>query len=130
MRAEQSIVANALRLWSERSNDLARQILDDVMSSCHDDDLEFAFDYDDLRPPHPFAELLRRAFAPELDPTILLISTLAAEFGDHNCPQFKSAQDEWHAAIMRFADRYGIWSPEPSCRESPLTAAAQQLPLI
>lgn len=90
-------------------------ILDRALAGHDSEDLEFAFEYDDLHPPHPFAELLRRAFAPKLDPTVLLISTLAAEVDDKDWPlQFESAQHEWHTAIMRFAERYGIWNPE-SC---------------
>lgn len=108
-------MGNALQLWSERPNEAALTILDSVLANQDAEDLEFAFEYDDLHLPHPFAELIRRAFAPHLDPTILLISTLAAEVGDRDWPpQFESAQQDWHAAIMRFAERYGIWNPE-SC---------------
>lgn len=100
------------------------QILDRALLGYDRSDLDFAFDFDDLHPPHPFSELLRQAFAPHLDPLVLLASTLATEVNDlEETPQVTKVRIEWHAAIMQFADRYQIWEPDLALDDATASAA-------
>lgn len=69
-------------------------ILDEAMAGRYGEDLDFEFDADEMRPPHPFAMLLRQAFAPTADPLSL------------------SPKRRWNLIILPFAQRYGIWEPD------------------
>lgn len=107
-----SIVETALRLLKEQPWESPLHILDSALAGYEGDDLEFEFDYDELQLPHPFAELVRRAFAPDLDITELLLTTVDIEPRDpHLRSRIELARDAWQRAIGRFADRYRIWSP-------------------
>lgn len=71
--------------------------------------------YRDLRhPPSPFAELLRRAFAPELDPRELALIALASQTAaDAELEQrIRTARGHWERVIDRFAARYDLWNAE------------------
>lgn len=101
------VVRTALALWLELPHASALEILDRAMRAHHGEDLDFQFECE-LQPPHPFAELLRRAFAPDLHPTELLRATELDEPAD---PWIDSIARAWDRAILRFAERYGIWGP-------------------
>lgn len=70
------------------------RILDEAMDGRRGEELDFEFDVDELRPPHPFAMLLRRAFAPTINPASL------------------SPKRRWNLVILPFARRYHIWEPD------------------
>lgn len=106
-----SVVATALILWLQHPDRPALQILDQAMQAFESEDLNFAFD-DELNPPHPFAELVRRAFAPSLNPAevFAMIVDLEATSPPSRI-RIESTGKEWSLAIERFAERYGIWGP-------------------
>lgn len=88
-----SIAEAAVNLFKRHPHRDPLQILDEAIGSRRGEELDFEFDQDELRPPHPFAMLLRRAFAPTIDPASL------------------SPQRRWKLVILPFARRYGIWEP-------------------
>jgi hypothetical protein len=103
---ESAVVSTALSLWAQEPNLPPLQVLDRAMLRHAGEDLEFQFDGEfELAPPHPFAELIRRAFAPDLDPRLLVLAI------DSSLPELESLSAEWHRAVMRFADRYNLWRP-------------------
>ncbi len=64
---------------------------------------------DHLDPPSPFAELVRRAFAPRLDPYAwMLMADQAA--GDADPTPQKVVLDAWQDALDRFGQRYNLWT--------------------
>lgn len=106
-----SIVATALVLWLEHPEAPALSILDLAMQAYEGEDLEFAFE-DELQPPHPFAELVRRAFAAHLNPNELFATIVDVEPESlHLRAPVEAASIEWSLAIERFSERYGIWDP-------------------
>jgi hypothetical protein len=90
-------------------------VLDEAMRRHAGEDLDFQFDGEiELAPPHPFAELIRRAFAPQLDSTEISLSLAGVQFQDRKlCSRLLRARRRWERAIRRFAERYRIWDPEP-----------------
>jgi hypothetical protein len=110
------VVRTALALSLELPDASALEILDRAMRAHDGEDLEFQFECE-LQPPHPFTELLRRAFAPDLDRMELLSATeqLTERLDEPADPQMRSWIDsiacEWDRAILLFAQRYGIWGP-------------------
>ena len=64
---------------------------------------------DHLDPPSPFAELVRRAFAPRLDPYAwILMADHAVQ--DSDADQQAKVLDAWQDALERFGARYHLWA--------------------
>lgn len=115
------IVDLALDLQHELPNVAAIDLIDHAMRDCRGGDLSFrntgptAALYADHRdPPSPFAELLRRAFAPELDPRELALIGLAAQGGTDPdlAPRIRAAEQHWQRVIDAFAARYDLWNAQ------------------
>lgn len=108
---EQDIVDTALKLWAEDPRQAPLTILDRAIARFERADLDFAFDADQLHFPHPFAELIRLAFAPQLSPSALRSAWLNATDDAASHESAEAVQAEWQRTIMCFADRYGLWLP-------------------
>lgn len=108
---EGEVVEVALSLWAHRPTEEPLSILDRAMGQFEPHDLDFAFDADQLRPPHPFAELIRLAFAPLTAGTPILTPCKAD--ASYLIPEWapEAMHGEWQRIIMCFADRYGLWLP-------------------
>lgn len=112
------VVDLALDLQLELPNVAAIDLLDHAMREHHGSHLSFcntgptAVLYGDHRdPPSPFAELLRRAFAPQLDPRELALIGLAETGGDAELQQrARAAGQRWERVIDSFAARYDLWN--------------------
>lgn len=94
IETEVPVVRTALQLWLGLPDASALEVLDLAMQLHSGEDFDFQFECE-LHPPHPFAELLRQAFAPNLDAAAASNTTTLA----------------WDCAILLFAQRYGIWGP-------------------
>ena len=68
---------------------------------------------DDLYPPSPFAELLRRAFAPQFDPReAALLALFNQDVDGAVWPRIQAADERWQVEVInRFAERYRLWPP-------------------
>jgi hypothetical protein len=108
-----AVVATALLLWAENSDLPAIAVLDLAMDLHAGEILDYQFDPElELAPPHPFAELLRRAFAPEIDPADLAASFVDVRIEDRALRvRLDRIRGCWRQAILRFAERYRIWEP-------------------
>jgi len=108
------VVATALLVLAEYPGLSALAVLDEAMHRHSGEDLDFQFDPDiELAPPHPFAELIRRAFAPQLDPTEISLSLAGVQFEDAELrSRTIRTRRSWEHAVRRFANRYGIWDSE------------------
>lgn len=113
------VVDLALDLQHELPNVAAIDLIDHAMRDYRGTDLSFrntgptAALYADHRdPPSPFAELLRRAFAPQLDPRELALIGLAGRPGtDPDLqPRIRAAEQHWQRVIDGFAARYDLWN--------------------
>lgn len=106
------MVELALSLWAHLPLEAPLAILDRTMARFEPYDLDFAFEADQLRSPHPFAELIRLAFAPDLNTSARVVWPKQPNARSAS-PEFLSeaVHAEWHRIIMRFADRYGLWLP-------------------
>lgn len=91
--AKSSVVEVAIELSRQYPHTDPLEILDCAIGGRYGEELDFEFEADELRPPHPFAMILRRAFAPTVDPLSL------------------SPKRRWSLIILPFAQRYGIWEP-------------------
>lgn len=112
-----SVAWTAVCLGIEHPNLPAVDVLDRAVRAHPNDDLDFQFDTDEeLSPPHPFAELLRRAFAPHLDPDELLVAFLDEASSDMSTAQSRRARvrRHWNHVLLRFAQRYRLWEFDPS----------------
>lgn len=109
------VVATALTVLAQQPNLPPLEVLDRAMRTHSGEDLDFQFDSEiELAPPHPFAELIRRAFAPQLDLTEICLSLSGVQFEDREIhSRIVRARRCWDQAIRRFAERYRIWEPEP-----------------
>ena len=111
------VVDLALDLQHELPNVAALDLLDHAMRDHRGTHLSFrnagptAALYADHRVP-PFAELLRRAFAPQLDPRELALIGLVAqtEIPPDLQPRIQAAQQHWQRVIDSFAARYDLWN--------------------
>lgn len=66
---------------------------------------------DDLDPPSPFAELIRRAFAPRMDPRELMLLTLCDKVDSLALEvRLNKVRDQWQDAVSNFAARYRLWA--------------------
>lgn len=107
-----AVTVSALRLALQRPDLDALQILDRAIEG-HPNLGAFG---DEIEPPHPFTELLREAFAPEMDPVDLYVIGLDSdEIDDSNLQQRREELRDkwWNRAFIPFAKRYHIWQPEP-----------------
>lgn len=111
---EPSVVLTALELSAQHPELTALAVLDRAMSLHADEDLDFQFDSEhELAPPHPFAELIRLAFAPQLDATELCMSSFEWPLAPVDLRMRAArARRRWNRVILRFAERYRIWEPE------------------
>jgi hypothetical protein len=116
------IVDTAIQLLMQAPEEPALAILDRTMRSHLGTHPQFSsFDgtarsvphpcyADELVPPSPFAELVRRAFGPQLDPRELMLLALPAA----DTPAIQSRQFEvrerWQEVVENFAARYRLWS--------------------
>jgi hypothetical protein len=109
------VVRRALDLLMELPEAPALQILDlamrDVSGHISFENLDLRTRQlwgDHLDPPSPFAELVRRAFAPRLDPYGWM---LMADDGpqDSDAEQHALVLDAWQDALERFGSRYQLW---------------------
>lgn len=106
------MVELALSLWAHLPSEAPLTILDRTMIRFEPCDLDFAFEADQLHPPHPFAELIRLAFAPELNAGARVLTPIKPNARSAGPELLSGAvHAEWHRTIMRFADRYGLWLP-------------------
>jgi hypothetical protein len=111
-RQSGSVIDTALALWAKYPHVRALEILDRAMQiHPRDGDLERLIDAK-LEPRHPFAELVRRAFAPHLHEMELWLEMLDLEV-DVSDPQLQDrlvwVRHEWARAIAQFSERYGLW---------------------
>lgn len=66
---------------------------------------------DDLDPPSPFAELIRRAFAPQVDPRELMLLSLQDPADNLQLDgRLTLVREQWQQAVHHFAARYRLWS--------------------
>lgn len=116
------IVESAMKLLALHPAAPPLEILDQAMKGARGSSPDFcswdpktglsphpAYD-DDTDAGTPFGELLRRAFAPTLDPRELMLTRLA-EAPDSPLLRDRISQvcGEWQQVIEAFADRYDLW---------------------
>jgi hypothetical protein len=66
---------------------------------------------DELDPPSPFAELIRRAFAPQMDPRELVLISLMNKTDSPELNQrIAKLNARWQAVLGKFAERYQLWT--------------------
>jgi hypothetical protein len=120
--AGHSIVDTAIQLLMELPEAPALAILDRTMRAHLGTHPSFSsFDVtarsvphpcyaDELDPPSPFAELVRRAFAPQMDPRELALlalpqaDTMALEL------RLSRVREQWREVVDNFAARYRLWA--------------------
>lgn len=118
IRGEHPIVRRALDLLMERPEAPALKILDQALEGLQGSDPTFENHVrglreawlDHLDPPAPFAELVRRAFAPRLDPhDWMLLAAGEDRLKAEELGRLDRAAVQWDNAIGAFAERYGLW---------------------
>jgi len=63
-----------------------------------------------LDPPSPFAEVVRRAFAPQISRDDFdLIAQQQSPSAPEAVDRVRSVQDEWNRALDAFGRRYALW---------------------
>lgn len=117
------IVQRAMQLLCEQPMLSALNIIDAAMEGHHgthpnfdaqdpwsDAPLPHPGYWEDLMPPSPFAELLRRAFDPSFDPREVALVPMA-ELGLESASRERldKIEDRWQAVIDAFAARYRLW---------------------
>lgn len=65
---------------------------------------------DELDPPSPFAELVRRAFAPQMDPRELMLLALPQANNSSLEPRLACVREQWQEVVDNFAARYRLWA--------------------
>lgn len=116
------VVDLAMDLLCELPNVAALDVLDHAMRSGRGRRPDFrnsgatASLYADHRdPPSPFAELLRRAFAPNMDPRDLMLLALRGKNHDmHLQSAISSANERWQEVLELFSERYDRWDVSDS----------------
>jgi hypothetical protein len=114
LEEDSELVTDALELARREPARPALWVLDQVMHAHTGQCLDFAFDDEELGEPHPFAELIRQAFAPHLDPaelTLMEIETDSDAKLTYRARRYQRLRGEWNEALLRFAVRYDLWSP-------------------
>jgi hypothetical protein len=105
-----AVVSTALSIWAQNPKLAALEILDRAMRQHAGEDLDFQFDETELLVPHPFAELIRRAFAPALHAAELCLIEMESQDPELR-GRIMRARRCWDRAILQFAQRYQIWEP-------------------
>lgn len=116
------VVDLAMDLLCELPNVAALDVLDHAMRSSRGRRPDFrntgatASLYADHRdPPSPFAELLRRAFAPNMDPRDLVLLALRGKSHElHLQLAIASANKRWQEVLDSFCERYDLWNVSDS----------------
>jgi hypothetical protein len=120
--AGQPIVDAAIQLLMQTPETPALAILDRTMQSylgtsprfssreSQDKTLPHPCYADELNPPSPFAELVRRAFAPYLDPRELMLLALPNGLDPKLNTRVTQIREQWQEAVEDFATRYRLWS--------------------
>lgn len=115
------VVDLALDLLCELPHVAALDVLDHAMRAARGRQPDFrntgptAALYADHRdPPSPFAELLRRAFAPGLDPRdMALVGLLGKTRDPQQQSSARAAAARWQEVIDQFSERYSLWNAAP-----------------
>lgn len=112
------LVTRAMDLWRKWPDRPALEILDRAMLGHRDEHPDFAHggplmsaDSHHLLPPSPFSELLRRAFAPELDAQEVLLMALLRPPADPALrARLRAVEDAWRTRVIDpFGARYRLW---------------------
>lgn len=112
------LVTRAMDLWHKWPDRPALEILDRAMLGHRDEHPDFAHggplmsaDSHHLLPPSPFSELLRRAFAPELDvEEVLLMALLRPPADPALRARLRAVEDAWRTRVIEpFGARYRLW---------------------
>jgi hypothetical protein len=107
------IASEAVSLRRANPGWSAMQILDDAMAGKHGTNPEFECDHPDhddcLEPPSPFADLIREAFAPDVEWSDLVLMRREAGNPPDGARRWR-IQHRWNGAIDKFAERYGLWT--------------------
>jgi hypothetical protein len=113
------IVTRAMDLWRKLPNRPALEILDRALLGHRDEHPDFAHggplmtaDSHHLLPPSPFSELLRRAFAPDLDAQeVLLMALLRPPQDPALLARLRMVEEAWRSRVIEpFGARYRLWS--------------------
>jgi hypothetical protein len=118
-----SIVDQAIQQLCDWPEPPALVILDRAMDGHHGEHLDFescdpltgkrphpAY-ADETDPGTPFADLLRKAFDPTLDPRELLLLGRAEPASDDQLRvRINAVADRWRRVIEKFGDRYQLWT--------------------
>lgn len=118
------IVETSMRLLASHPGAAAIDILDQAMKGSRNSAPNFesydpvsgtrphpAYD-DETDPGSPFGELLRRAFAPSLDPRELMLLRMKDESRDNPAlrERISKATNEWQKVIDKFSQHYELWT--------------------
>ena len=113
------IVTRAMDLWRKLPDRPALEILDRALLGHRDEHPDFAHggplmtgDSHHLLPPSPFSELLRRAFAPDLDAQeVLLMALLRPPQDPALLARLRAVEEAWRSRVIEpFGARYRLWS--------------------
>jgi hypothetical protein len=137
------IVHRAMDLWHKLPDRPALEVLDRAMLGHRDEHPDFAHggplmsaDSHHLLPPSPFSELLRRAFAPDLDPQEVLLMALLRPPADPGLKaRLAAVQAAWRSRVIEpFGARYRLWGgavpvppPAPAAERPQPPATAQSM---
>lgn len=113
------IVTRAMDLWRKLPDRPALEVLDRALLGHRDEHPDFAHggplmsaDSHHLLPPSPFSELLRRAFAPDLDAQeVLLMALLRPPQDPALLARLRAVEEAWRTRVIEpFGARYHLWS--------------------
>jgi len=120
--AGRKIVERAIFLWLSNPDMSALMVLDKAVEGNENTDAEFESTdphnisrvhpiYDDERYlPSPFAEILRRAFAPDLDPREMIFAAYSSSETGVAESRIQAALDVWEKRVINpFSMRYGLF---------------------
>jgi hypothetical protein len=127
------LVTRAMDLWHKWPDRPALEILDRAMLGHRDEHPDFAHggplmssDSHHLLPPAPFSELLRRAFAPELDAREVLLMALLRPPADPALrARLRAVESAWRTRVIEpFGARYRLWGGADPAHAADLRPAA------
>ena len=131
------IVTRAMDLWRKLPDRPALEILDRALLGHRDEHPDFAHggplmsaDSHHLLPPSPFSELLRRAFAPDLDAQeVLLMALLRPPQDPALLARLRAVEEAWRTRVIEpFGARYRLWSGAAPLDGGAPAAAAPEPP--
>jgi hypothetical protein len=131
------IVTRAMDLWRKLPDRPALEILDRALLGHRDEHPDFAHggplmsaDSHHLLPPSPFSELLRRAFAPDLDAQeVLLMALLRPPQDPDLLARLHDVEAAWRSRVIEpFGARYRLWSGAAPLAGTAPTATAPEPP--